>query len=80
MEPEEEGDRDEEEDAAPAMERAEAGVSVGSPGAPGPEEPGSLPWCKRGGRGGRTPGAGAAAVGVRPSPPRLVSFVFLALQ
>lgn len=53
MEPEEEGGRDEEEAAAPAMERAEAGVAVGSPGAPGPEEPGRLPWCKREGRGGR---------------------------
>lgn len=47
-EPGEEGARDEEEDAARAMERAEAGVSVGSPGAPGPEEQGGA-----GGRPGR---------------------------
>uniref|UniRef100_A0A7N5JSV1 DNA polymerase iota n=1 Tax=Ailuropoda melanoleuca TaxID=9646 RepID=A0A7N5JSV1_AILME len=44
VEPEEEAGRDEEEDAAPAMERAEAGEAGGSPGAPGPEEPGGLAW------------------------------------
>lgn len=38
------------------MEGAEAGLSVGSPGAPGREE--------QGGAGGRAPGAVAAAVGV----------------
>lgn len=46
MEPEEEGDRDEEEDAALGMERAEAWAAGSSPGALGPEEPGGLPWCK----------------------------------
>lgn len=46
VEPEEEAGRDEEEDTAPAMERAEAGEAGGSPGAPGPEEPGGLAWCK----------------------------------
>ena len=46
VEPEEEGDRDEEEDAARVMERAEAGAAGSSPGALGSEEPGGLPWCK----------------------------------
>lgn len=46
MELAEEGFRDEEEDVARAMEREEAGAAVGSWGAPVPEEPGCLPWCK----------------------------------
>lgn len=46
MELEEEGFRDEDEDAARAMEREEAGAAGGSSGARGPEEPGGLPWCK----------------------------------
>lgn len=58
--PEAEGARDEEEDAARAMEGAEAGVSVGSPGAPGPEE--------QGGAGGR-PGRWRRPLGCdRPAP------------
>lgn len=83
MEPEEEGSRDEGEDAVRAMERPEAGAACSSPGSSGPEEPDGLAWCKligRGGagRGGRSPGAAAAAaaVGVRPSPPLSGPFVF----
>lgn len=45
-EPGEEAGCDDEEDAAKAVERAEAGKAGCSPGAPVPEEPGGLPWCK----------------------------------
>ncbi|XP_027958810.1 DNA polymerase iota isoform X1 [Eumetopias jubatus] len=44
VEPAEEAGRDEEEDAAQAMERVEAGEAGCSPGAPAPEEPGGLTW------------------------------------
>ena len=68
MEPEEEGSRDEGEDAVRAMERPEAGAACSSPGSSGPEEPDGLAWCKligRGGagRGGRSPGGAAGAGG-----------------
>ncbi|XP_024894311.1 DNA polymerase iota [Pteropus alecto] len=43
VELEEEGGCDEEEDAARAMEQAEAGAAVSSPAVPGPAEPGGLP-------------------------------------
>ncbi|XP_026924792.1 DNA polymerase iota isoform X2 [Acinonyx jubatus] len=44
VEPEEEAGRDEEEDAAKAMDRAEAGEAGCSRDAPVPEEPGGVPW------------------------------------
>ncbi|XP_045315049.1 DNA polymerase iota isoform X2 [Leopardus geoffroyi] len=44
VEPEEEAGRDEEEDAAKAMDRAEAGEAGCSREAPVPEEPGGVPW------------------------------------
>ncbi|XP_020948983.1 DNA polymerase iota isoform X5 [Sus scrofa] len=44
VEPEEEGSRDEGEDAVRAMERPEAGAACSSPGSSGPEEPDGLAW------------------------------------
>ncbi|XP_047621208.1 DNA polymerase iota isoform X5 [Phacochoerus africanus] len=44
VEPEEEGCRDEEEDAVRAMERPEAGAACSSLGSSGPEEPDGLAW------------------------------------
>ncbi|XP_058548025.1 DNA polymerase iota isoform X2 [Neofelis nebulosa] len=44
VEPEEEAGRDEEEDAAKAMDRAEAGEAGCSREGPVPEEPGGVPW------------------------------------
>lgn len=46
VELEEESGLDEEEDAALAMEQAEAGAAVSSPSVPGPAESGGLPCCK----------------------------------
>ncbi|XP_029778219.1 DNA polymerase iota isoform X3 [Suricata suricatta] len=52
-EPEEEAGCDKEEDAAKAMERAEAGEAGRPPGAPEPEEPGGLPCSPEGGSSSR---------------------------